>query len=256
MTYCLGMLLEAGLVMMADTRTNAGVDNISSYKKLHILESSEAMCVIACTAGNLSVSQLAFNYLAEGLPEIEEGAGRRRIAGMANMHRVAGLVGEAIHCAREEIKEATGENQYDFTASMLVGGRFAGRPLRLFHIYSVGNFISCQPDRPFLQIGETKYGRPILDRAARWEMALDDAVKTGLLSFDSTMRSNLGVGRPIDLAVLPADEGQPMLTRRIEEEDAYFDELSRLWAKALAEVRKGIPMPPFMAGVGGAQAAG
>lgn len=251
MTYCLGMLLADGLVMMSDTRTNAGIDNISSYKKLHILEDSDRMTVFACTAGNLSVSQLAFNYLAEGLPaDCEEGA-PRTISGMANMHRVAGLVGEAIHCAREEIKEATGENQYDFTASMLVGGRFADRPLRLFHIYSVGNFISCQPDRPFLQIGETKYGKPILDRALDYDMPLDDAVKTGLISFDSTMRSNLGVGRPIDLVVLPADETRAALTRRIGEEDEYFNALSRQWGKAMADARDAIPMPPFMKAIRG-----
>ncbi|MGP1281615.1 MAG: peptidase [Parasphingopyxis sp.] len=249
MTYCLGMLLKDGLVMIADTRTNAGVDNISSYKKLHILEQSEDRTVIACTAGNLSVTQSAFALLAEGLDEDDDSDGPRFLSDMPNMHRVAGLVGEALHIARDEIKETAGEDsQYSFSGSMILGGRFKGRPLRLFHIYKEGNFISCQPDRPFMQIGETKYGKPILDRALEYETPLDDAVKTGLVSFDSTMRSNLSVGRPLDLAILPADESKPVYFRRIEESDDYFNMLSSKWAFALAEARAAIPMPPFMEG--------
>ncbi len=248
MTYCLGMLLEKGLVMMADTRTNAGVDNISSYKKLHILEHSEERTIIACTAGNLSVTQAAFAMLDEGLEDDDKDGGDRRfLTDMPNMHRVAGLIGEALQTAREEISETAGEDsQFSFSGSMLLGGRIAGRPLRLFHIYKEGNFISCQPDRPFMQIGETKYGKPILDRALEYDTPLDDAVKTGLVSFDSTMRSNLSVGRPIDIAILPSDPGEPMVERRVSETDEYFNALSSQWALALAEARAAIPMPPFM----------
>ncbi|MEM8696786.1 MAG: peptidase [Pseudomonadota bacterium] len=241
------MLLKDGLVMIADTRTNAGVDNISSYKKLHILEQNEDRTIIACTAGNLSVTQSAFARLNEGLQEDDDGDGPRFLSDMPNMHRVAGLVGEALHSARDDIKDAAGEDsQYSFSGSMLLGGRFKGRPLRLFHIYKEGNFISCQPDRPFMQIGETKYGKPILDRALEYETPLDDAVKTGLVSFDSTMRSNLSVGRPLDLAILPAGDDKPAQFRRIEETDSYFNMLSSQWAVALAEARAAIPMPPFM----------
>ena len=247
MTYCLGMLLKDGLVMIADTRTNAGVDNISSYKKLHILEDSEERTIIACTAGNLSVTQSAFARLNEGLEEDDDGAGKRFLKDMPNMHRAAGLVGEALQLSREEIKDNAGEDsQYSFSGSMILGGRSKGRPLRLFHIYKEGNFISCQPDRPFMQIGETKYGKPILDRALEYETPLDDAVKTGLVSFDSTMRSNLSVGRPLDLVVVPTDESKPTLTRRIEETDEYFSMVSSKWALALAQARAAIPMPPFM----------
>lgn len=250
MTYCLGMLLKDGLVMIADTRTNAGIDNISSYKKLHILEQSEDRTLVACTAGNLSVTQTAFAMLQEGLAD-EDGDDLRFLAEQTNMHRVAGLVGEALNEARADIADTAGEDsQYSFSGSMLLGGRFKGRPLRLFHIYKEGNFISCQPDRPFMQIGETKYGKPILDRALAYETPLDDAVKTGLVSFDSTMRSNLSVGRPLDLVVMPTDEARPVVTRRIEETDEYFNMLSSKWALALAEARAAIPMPPFMEGLG------
>ena len=251
MTYCLGMLLKDGLVMIADTRTNAGVDNISSYKKLHILEQSDDRTIIACTAGNLSVTQSAFALLKEGLEEDEDSNAPRFLSDMPNMHRLAGLVGEALQISREEIKETAGEDsQYSFSGSMLLGGRIKGRPLRLYHIYKEGNFISCQPDRPFMQIGETKYGKPILDRALQYETPLDDAVKTGLVSFDSTMRSNLSVGRPLDLAILSADEARPTHFRRIEQTDDYFNMLSSQWAIALAEARAAIPMPPFMKAIG------
>ncbi len=241
------MLLKDGLVMIADTRTNAGVDNISYYKKLHVLEDSDERTLFACTAGNLSVTQSTFARLDEGLEETDDSAGPRFLRDMKNMHRVAGLVGEALQHSREEISENAGEDsQYSFSGSMLLGGRFKGRPLRLFHIYKEGNFISCQPDRPFMQIGETKYGKPILDRALEYDTPLDDAVKTGLVSFDSTMRSNLSVGRPLDIIVLPADESKPNASLRIEEHDEYFDMLSSKWALALAQARATIPMPPFM----------
>lgn len=247
MTYCLGMLLKDGLVMIADTRTNAGVDNISSYKKLHILEQSDDRTIVACTAGNLSVTQSTFALLKEGLDEDEGGDGPRFLSDTPNMHRFAGLVGEALNLSRSEIKDNAGEDsQYSFSGSMILGGRFKGRPLRLFHIYKEGNFISCQPDRPFMQIGETKYGRPILDRALEFETPLDDAVKTGLISFDSTMRSNISVGRPLDLVIMPSDGHEPVRFLRIEESDDYFDMLSSKWALALAEARSAIPMPPFM----------
>jgi putative proteasome-type protease len=247
MTYCLGMLLEEGLVMIADTRTNAGVDNISSYKKLHIIEQSEECTIIACTAGNLSVTQSTFALLKEGLEKDDASNGPRFVSDMPNMHRAASLVGEALHLASDEIKDAAGENsQYSFSGSMILGGRFKGRPLKLFHIYKEGNFISCQPDRPFMQIGEAKYGKPILDRALEYETPLDEAVKAGLISFESTMRSNLSVGRPFDLAILPTDESKAVRFLRIEETDEYFDLLSSQWAVALAEARAAIPMPPFM----------
>ncbi|NNC72059.1 MAG: peptidase [Sphingomonadaceae bacterium] len=250
MTYCLGMLLKDGLVMIADTRTNAGVDNISYYKKLHILEDSDERTILACTAGNLSVTQSAFARLAEGLEENADSDGPRFVGDMSNMNRVASLVGEALQNSREEISENVGEDsQYSFSGSMLLAGRFKGRPLRLFHIYKEGNFITCQPDRPFMQIGETKYGKPILDRALEYETPLDDAVKTGLVSFDSTMRSNLSVGRPLDVAVIPASGDQKLMTLRIEETDEYFNMLSSKWALALAQARAALPMPPFMEGI-------
>jgi putative proteasome-type protease len=130
--------------------------------------------------------------------------------------------------------------------SLLLGGRIGGEPPSLYLVYSAGNFIHCSPDSPFLQVGETKYGKPILDRGIRRDTPLDEAVKVALLSFDSAMRSNLGVARPLDLIVMPADPARPILGRRIEADDAYFNALSLRWAVLLHEATQAIPNPPWI----------
>jgi putative proteasome-type protease len=198
MTYCLGLLLRDGLILMADTRTNAGVDNISTYAKLHVLADTDERLIVALTAGNLSVSQALLARLAEGLPAADAEEPPRRLADMPTM------------------------------------------------IYDAGNFIACAAETPYLQIGDTHYGKPILDRMTAWEMPLDEAVKVGLLSFDATLRSNLAVGLPIDLMAIPADAAQPAIRRRIEADDAYFRDLSARWSRLLNEARAAIPDPPFM----------
>jgi putative proteasome-type protease len=246
MTYCVGMLVEEGLVMIADTRTNAGVDNISVYRKLHSLADSDERIVVAASAGNLSVSQSALEMLAEGMPAAGESDEVRRIADMPSMFRVAQLVGEAMHRAQDNVRAALEAAEISAGVSMLVGGRVGRDPLRLYLIYAAGNFIECSPDNPFLQIGETKYGKPILDRALAHDTPLDEAVKVGLISFDSTMRSNLAVGRPLDLIVMPADPAKPVIRRRIERDDAYFNDLSARWGMLLTEARAAIPDPPYM----------
>ena len=258
MTYCVGMLLEAGLVMIADTRTNAGVDNISSFRKLHLLSEGDGRLVMAATSGNLSITQMALGLLDEGLPiedkerrtkprdGDEQPEGRRRLADMPSMFRVTQLVGDAVRIVREDMRPALEKEKISSGISVLVGGRVGGGALKLYHVYSVGNFIECQPDQPFLQIGETKYGKPILDRALKFNTPLDEAVKVGLISFDSTIRSNLAVGRPLDLVVMPADPSLPVIRRRIESADPYFDDLSARWSMLLNEARDTIPDPPFM----------
>jgi putative proteasome-type protease len=247
MTYCVGMMLAEGLVMMADTRTNAGVDNISSYRKLHVLADDEERLVVVATSGNLSITQTALALLDEGLIEDGEDQTPRRVPDMPTMFRIARLVGQALCRTREQMKAGLEAAKVPSTASMLLGGRLAKGPLKLFHIYSAGNFVECQPDQPFLQIGETKYGKPILDRALRFDTPLEEAVKVGLISFDSTIRSNLAVGRPLDLIAIPTDPAKPAIRRRIEADDAYFDDLSARWSMLLNEARDTIPDPPFMA---------
>lgn len=246
MTYCVGMLPEAGLVIISDTRTYAGIDNISTYKKLHTLADDGGRLVVCASAGSLSVTQSMLSMLSEGLdPEDEDGA-RRTVAMMPTMFRVAQLVGEALVDARREIETTLDGTGINADVSLLLGGRVGDGPLMLYLVYSEGNFIECQPDCPFAQIGELKYGKPILDRALHWESGLDEAVKVGLISFDSTMRSNLSVGLPFDLVVIPADRSRPVVRRRILENDAYFKQLSADWGRLMNESRQQIASPPFM----------
>ncbi|PWG02443.1 peptidase [Sphingosinicella humi] len=251
MTYCLGMLLDAGLVLIADTRTNAGVDNFSCYKKLHCLAEGPDRQVFAASSGSLSVSQSVIALLEEGLPPEDKEEAPRRLAAVTSMFRAAQLVGEAVQIINRKVGAALEAIHINSSVSFLLGGRIGEESPRLFLIYAAGNFIECQPDSPFLQIGETKYGRPILDRSVDMEMPLPDAVKIAFLSFDSAMRSNLGVARPLDMVVMARDRSLPLLTRRIEPDDEYFNDMSLRWARMLHQATLTIPDPPFMVGYGG-----
>ena len=247
MTYCLGMLLDDGLVLMADTRTNAGVDNFSSFRKLHRLAAEPDREIYAATAGNLSISQSVISLLQEDQLTAETGDASKSLLAAPTMFRAAQIVGEAVARISETVGAALAREHIDNHVELLLGGRIGETRLHLFHIYSIGNFIECTPDVPFLQIGETKYGRPILDRALTRSTSLPEAVKIGVLSFDSTMKSNLGVARPIDVLVLPNDPRRPGLARRIGRDDAYFDEVTRRWGDVLGRAALDLPDPPWMA---------
>ena len=236
------MRLEAGLVLMADTRTNAGVDNFSMYRKLHVLSEGPGRQVYAATAGSLSLSQSAMGMLTE---TTGQGAG---IEQAQSMFAVAQVIGEAVAHVGETTGAALAREHIDNSLELLVGGRIGDGPLKLFLVYTIGNFIECTSEVPFLQIGETKYGRPILDRALTYETPLAAAVKIGLLSFDSTMESNLGVAHPIDVLVLPADPEQAALKRRIDEDDSYFGDITSRWARMLNDGVSSLPDPPWLTG--------
>lgn len=246
MTYGLGMLIAEGLVMIADTRTNAGVDNVSMYRKLHVVADTLDRTLVIATAGNLSVTQMILSTLVEGLPGLEDGDPPRRLSDVPTMFRAAQLVGEAVAYARNNLAAGLAAEGIASGVSLLLGGRIGVDRLRLYLFYAEGNFIECQRDQPFLQIGDIKYGKPILDRSLRHDLPFDEAVKVGLISFDSTMRSNLSVGRPLDLIAIPTDHALPAMFRRIEKDDAYFNDLSTRWSFLLDEVRATIPPPPFM----------
>jgi putative proteasome-type protease len=246
MTYCVGMRLEAGVVIIADTRTNAGIDNISTYKKLHTLIETPDRLIVVASAGSLSVTQAMLSLLAEGLPPEEEDQPRRRIEEALSMFRAAEMVGEALAKARKEIGRTLHGTGINADVSLIMGGRVGDEPLKLYLIYSEGNFIETQHDCPYAQIGELKYGKPILDRALQWDTPLDEAMKTGLISFDSTMRSNLSVGLPFDFIVIPADRSLPVIRKRIDEEDDYFHRLSGEWGRLLNDARQQVPDPPYL----------
>lgn len=234
MTYCVGMLLDEGLVMAADTRTNAGVDNVGKFKKLFTWERPGEAVFVLLTAGNLAVTQAVVSLLTEG---VQSERGKRSDAGnmfaSRTMFQAARLVGKAIR----EVKEIDGDhlqaNGDAFAASFIFGGQIGKERPRLFNIYAAGNFIEATVDTPFFQIGEHKYGKPILDRVARNDMKLGDAAKMVLLSFDSTLRSNLSVGLPIDLLTYERGALKIDHTKRIGLDDPYFKMLSSEWSKAL-----------------------
>jgi putative proteasome-type protease len=246
MTYCVGLLVEAGLVMMSDTRTNAGVDNISIYRKLHVVADAADRMIVIATAGNLSVSQAVLAMLEEGVGAHLDDELPCTPHNVPTMFRMAQLVGEAVAAARRTIGASLAATAVNAGIGLLLGGRIGSEAPSLFQVYNEGNFIECQPDAPFLQIGEFKYGKPILDRALTWQSPLDEAVKVALISFDATIRSNLSVGRPIDMIAMPADASQPVTRRRIDVDDEYYNMLSAAWGRLLNESRAQIPDPPFM----------
>jgi putative proteasome-type protease len=247
LTYCLGMLLDDGLVMIADSRTNAGVDNVSSYRKLHCLADEPDRQIYLATSGNLSVTQTVISLLQEGLPAGDDtGLIARTLDGATSMFRVAQLVGEALQVANKTVGAALESLEIPAGASMLLGGRIGGEPPRLYLIYEAGNFIECHDEVPFVQIGETKYGRPILDRALRRCTPIPQAVKIAFLSFDSSMRSNIAVARPLDLMIMRLDPQVPLIVRRVDADDIYFNDLSKRWSALLSEATRSIPDPDFI----------
>jgi putative proteasome-type protease len=244
MTYCCGILVREGLVMFADTRTNAGVDNVSVFRKLHVFKDPGKRIMAIASAGNLSISQSVLSTLAEGYENPETGE-RETLMNSPTMFQAAQRVGHVVRLIHETEGKALEASDVSFDVSFLFGGQIVGERMRLFMVYSAGNFIECTTDTPYLQIGEHKYGKPVLDRAVTYEMDLYDALKVGLVSIDSTMRSNLSVGMPIDLLVVRRDVGDAELIYRIEPGEPYFTDLRERWSAALRAAHIGIPRPPY-----------
>jgi putative proteasome-type protease len=244
MTYGVGILVKDGLVMMADTRTNAGLDNISTYRKLHVFERPGEFLLAIAAAGNLSITQSIMSHLREGLDNPETGR-KERLTDQDGMFKAAQFVGRAIRRVYEIDGGALQQHAAAFDVSLLLGGQMRGREPRLFMLYSAGNFIEATSDTPFLQIGEHKYGKPILDRAVTSNLDVYDALKLGLISMDSTMRSNLSVGLPVDLVVLRRDALQWDVQRRLETGEPYFSDLRERWSSALRKAHMDIPTPPY-----------
>ncbi|MDH7794181.1 MULTISPECIES: peptidase [unclassified Beijerinckia] len=244
MTYCCGVLVREGLVMIADTRTNAGIDNISTFRKLHIFQEPGEKVMMLATAGNLSLTQTVVNYITDGMenPETKE---IERLLDCTSMFAAAEMIGRAVRKVRQVNGEMLEQENVSSSTTLLFGGQMKDRRLRLFMIYSAGNFIEATTDTPFLQIGELKYGKPVLDRAVNYETNVSDALKLSLISMDSTMRSNLSVGLPIDMAVLKRDAIELELDTRIDNTDPYFHDLRDRWSTALRQAHLNIPAPPY-----------
>jgi len=244
MTYCCGILVRDGLVMFADTRTNAGVDNISTFRKLHVFTSPGERIMAIATAGNLSISQSVVSMMREGLDNPDTGE-KETLMNAPTMFQAAQRLGRAIRLLHTVEGQALAASDVKFDVSFLFGGQIKGERPRLFMLYSAGNFIECTQDTPHLQIGEHKYGKPVLDRAITYDIDLYDALKVGLVSVDSTMRSNLSVGLPLDVLIARRDACDAELNYRIEPGEPYFHDLRERWSAALRAAHAGIPRPPY-----------
>jgi putative proteasome-type protease len=234
MTYCVGLRLNEGLVLLSDTRTNAGMDNISTYRKSYVFEEPGERVVAMMTAGSLSVTQTVLAKLEEGIesPEADE---KTSIMKVPSMQGVAEIIGEMLSQVSSDIRRKMERMQQSASASIIVAGQRRGGDMRLFQIYPEGNFIEATEDTPYLQIGEHKYGKPILDRVIRPETPLEDGRLAVLLSMDSTLRSNLSVGMPLDLTIIKADEYSVSERTRIAPDDEDYHALSESWSKALRD---------------------
>lgn len=234
MTYCVGLLLDAGMVLLSDTRTNAGLDNIATYRKMFLFEDPGERVVAIMTAGSLSVTQTTIARLQEAATDIDID-GTPSIMNVPTMLQVAELVGKTLSEVSSEVQSRMDRAAQTASASMIVAGQRKGGGMRMFLIYPEGNFIEATADTPFLQIGEHKYGKPILDRVVTPETGLSDAKKAVLLSMDSTLRSNLSVGMPLDMVVIHKDSLTVDEQSRIEPNDPVFAAMSAAWSDALKQ---------------------
>ncbi|WP_423142977.1 peptidase [Parablastomonas sp. CN1-191] len=240
MTYCVGLSLDHGMVLMSDTRTNSGVDNISVFRKMFHWSIPGDRIIAVMTAGNLATTQAVISQLEERGKTVPER--RNSLLEAETMFQVASMVGKLL---RETIAGRQSENGQSgsgrFTASMIIAGQIKGMEPRLFLVYPEGNFIEASGDTPFFQIGETKYGRPILIRGYDHDMSFEDAAKLLMVSFDSTLKANLSVGLPLDLLVIERDRFEPLVERRITADDPYFQAISSGWAAALKKAFHELP---------------
>lgn len=234
MTYCVGLLLDAGIVLLSDTRTNAGLDNISTYRKMFTFVNPGERVIAILTAGSLSTTQTTLARLQDAIDE-PENAPVPSIMEAETMLDVASIVGNTLNKTASEISQKMSGMSQNASATLIVAGQRAGGAMRLFLVYPEGNFIEATRDTPYLQIGEHKYGKPILDRVVRPETSLQDAQKAALLSMDSTLRSNLSVGMPLDLCVIERDALAVSLSRRIDADDPVYHRMSADWSEALRD---------------------
>jgi putative proteasome-type protease len=241
MTYCVGLKLNNGMVLLSDTRTNAGLDNIAVYRKMFVFEKPGERVVAILTAGSLSITQTTIARLEEAA-EDPDTPDEQNILRAPTMLAVAEVVGNMLSEVSTTVATKMERQAQGASASMIVAGQRRGGDMRMFLVYPEGNFIEATEDTPFLQIGEHKYGKPILDRVVRPDTSLADAKKAVLLSMDSTLRSNLSVGMPLDLVVIKKDACAVSERRRIEAQDETFAKMSADWSMALRDAFQAIEL--------------
>jgi putative proteasome-type protease len=240
MTYCVATLLDTGMVFLSDSRTNAGVDHVNTFRKMHVFEKPGERVLVLMTSGNLAISQAVLHVLHEQIAHTETQASLHSVASLFD---AAALVGEASRLVHQRDAAALREHGIEFNPTFIIGGQIAGELPRLFHVYAAGNFIEATQDTPYFQIGESKYGKPILDRVITRSSSLAEAAKCALISMDSTIRSNLSVGPPLDLVCLKRDALRVLLHRNITADDEYFRMIRGGWSDSLRHAFHALPNP-------------
>jgi putative proteasome-type protease len=242
MTYCVGVLLNDGVVLASDSRTNAGVDNFATFCKMTVFERPGDRVIVLLSSGNLAGTQAVISLLKQRgeakEPEVIN------VWNARTLFDIAVIVSDAVRAVERRDGEHLASTPSPFTASFIIGGQIKGEPPRLFRTFAEGNFIEAGTDTPFFQTGEAKYGKPIIDRVIRPATNLSDAMKCVLVSFDSTMRSNLSVGMPIDLVCYEKDTLRIAIRHRFAQGDAYFTTLSREWSEGVRTVFRSLPAVP------------
>jgi putative proteasome-type protease len=249
MTYCVGVLLEDGIVLGSDSRTHAGVDDFASFCKMTVFEEAGERVLVLLSSGSLAGTQAVISLLRQEADAAAEAAADAEpavtIRSARTMFDVARVVSDAMRAIDRRDSEHLEKHDLSFNASFILGGQIKGEPMRLFRIYAAGNFIEASVDTPFFQTGEAKYGKPIIDRVIAPTTSLSDAAKCVLVSFDSTMRSNLSVAMPIDLLCYERDALVVRKRRRFEQGDPYFGALSKKWSEGVRAAFKELPEPQW-----------
>jgi putative proteasome-type protease len=243
MTYCVAMLLDTGLVFLSDSRTSAGVDQISTFRKTTVLQKPGDRVLVLQSSGNLAITQAVTSMLRE---QIESPEATSSLFTCPNLFEAARCVGEAVREVHRRDAGPLKEFGVEFNASIILGGQIRGEAPRLFSIYSAGNFIEATADTSYFQIGESKYGKPIIDRVIRRSSSLNEAAKCALVSMDSTIRSNLSVGLPLDLVLIKRDRYEIARHISIDADNEYFRGIRNRWSEALREAFAELPDPDWL----------
>jgi putative proteasome-type protease len=243
MTYCVGMLLDTGLVFLSDSRTNAGVDQIGTFRKSIVFERPGDRVLVLQSSGNLAISQSVISILRQRMSEPGDHAHLMNVPSLFDAARCAG---DALREVYRHDAESLRGHGVDFNATLVLGGQIRGEVPRLFSIYAAGNFIEATPDNTYFQIGESKYGKPIIDRVIRRSSSLNQAAKCALISMDSTIRSNLSVGLPLDLVLIRRDHLKVARHVSIEDDNAYFSSIRSTWGEALRHAFADLPEPDWL----------
>ena len=238
MTYCLGMLCRAGAVFLSDSRTSAGMDNITMCSKMRVYEKPGDRVICILSSGNLSLTQATIALIDEDIHLGKEDPGREQLTNRQTLNETVRYIGSKVREVEKRDREALEADGFDFNIHLIVGGQIAGFPPEVHLIYPQGNSIHATRDCPFLQIGETKYGKPILDRGFNYETSLSDAVKFGIVSIDATMKSNVAVGPPIDLLCYETDSLLANSRMRLDQDDPYLQEIGRKWQNGIIKLVK------------------